>query len=140
MITWDPERHLQEWYPEVRVVDHEMPPGLLACIDLGQRVVWLAKGLAEGQRRSALAYEVGVLELGPFDRDSGDDGIVDDWASRLFIPFDDHLLDSFQRHSDLSEVAEELRVDVPLLKARLRSLTEAERDLLPATVWHWLDG
>ncbi|WP_346619011.1 ImmA/IrrE family metallo-endopeptidase [Blastococcus montanus] len=113
MITWDPWAHRVEWYPDVRVIE---------------TVQLVDSRLTTAERRPTLAYELGVLELGPFDQDRGD-GAAAGWASWLLIPFDD-LLAAAQRSTGLHEAAATLRVDVPMLRARLRRLSEEERALL----------
>lgn len=134
-MTWSPWRHLREWYPDVRVIETELAWRVLGCHDAGRRIIWLDDRLTAAEQRCTLAYQVGHLELGPFDPDVGDDGMVDDWASRLLIPFDD-LLQSCRRFEALADVAQELWVDVSMLKARLRGLTDAEQVLVAVDRWH----
>ena len=138
-IAWSPWRHLREWYPDVKVYEAELPGDVLGAVDHDQRIIWLRVGLTHAEKRSTLAYQLGHLELGPFDRDQGDGCMVDDWASRLLIPLDD-LLRGFRRLQEPSEVAEELWVDVTMLRARLRGLTEAEKDRLDSICWRWRDA
>jgi hypothetical protein len=133
MITWSPWRHLREWYPDVRVHEVELPNGVKGCVEHDRRIIWLDSRLTHGEQRATLAYQLGYLEVGP----SSDD--AEDWASRLLIPFE-HLLRSYQRYEELSEVAEELWADVQMLEARLRGLSDEERGLLDAARWLWLEA
>ncbi len=135
MITWDPWAHWQEWYPDVQVVTMKLPDGLRGCIDVQRRIIWLDETLTPAERRSTLSYELGYLELGPIDLDGGGGEMVYDWASRLLVPFDD-LLRACRRYDDLDDVAEQLSVDVPMLKARLRGLTDEEQALVGVDRWH----
>lgn len=129
MITWSPWRHLREWYPDVRVLEADLPGSLMGFLDREQRIIWLDNELSEVQRTCTLAVEVGVLELGPFSPDTGD-GAAADWAAMLLIPFD-ALLDVCGRTAELQEVAEELGVDTQTLRTRLDGLTAEEASLLP---------
>ena len=100
------------------VIEYDLPPGLLGCMDRERRIIWLTRGLNEAQRRSVLAYEVAEFELGPFDPDRSDEA-TGEWAARLLIPFD-ALLRAFRTTDVRSEAAELLGVDAPTLRARLR--------------------
>lgn len=141
-ISWCPWRHLNEWYPDVRVIEDELPGSILGCMEHERRTIWLSDSLTDGQRRATLAYQIGQLELGPFDRDRGDGGMVADWASRLLIPFEE-LLRAVQSHGEPSEIAEgslielaeELSVDPPMLMTRLGGLSEREWEVLRAHPW-----
>lgn len=133
MMTWSPWRHLREWYPNFHVHEAELPGALLGCVDVGKRIIWLSGDLTHAQRRCTLAFQLGHLEVGPASDDAYD------WASRLLMPFE-VLLRSYQRYGDLPEIAEELWVDVPMLKARLRGLSNEERSLLEAARWLWLEA
>lgn len=143
MITWSPWRHLDEWYPDVQVIDTDrLPVGVLGCMEHERRIIWLSSNLSEGQRRATLAYQIGQFELGPFDRDRGDGGMVYDWASRLLIPFDE-LLRAVRSHGQPSEIAEEsliemamaLAVDSPMLMTRLAGLSDREWEVLGSHPW-----
>lgn len=134
MIAWDPWRHLHEWYPDVRVVVMKLTDGLQGCIDVEKRKIWLSTHLDDAQRRSVLAYELGFLELEPVGLDE-DVARISEWAARLLIPFDGLLRGCLQR-DELADVAEDLRVDVPTLRTRLRGLSDEEQALVGVDRWH----
>lgn len=135
MISWDPWRHLREWYPDVQVHETKLPWPIQGCIDFRKRIIWLDCRLTSAQRRSALAYELGYLELAPVTPDGGGADQVNDWASRLLVPFDD-LLRCCQESDSLESIAAELQVDVPMLRARLRGLSDQEQALVGVDRWH----
>jgi hypothetical protein len=115
----------------------QLPGSAQGCHDREQHVIWLSDSLTAAERRSTLAHQVGHLELGPFDPDRGGGGMVDNWAYRLLIPFDDRRR-CCDRYDELADVAAELWVDWPMLRARLRGLMDGEQALLDVARWREL--
>lgn len=128
---WSPWRHLQDHHTGVEVFEAELPPGWLGCLDPGRRVIWIATGLTQAERRCTLAHEVGHLERGPVPTDpvllAAEERAVDQWAATRLIPTA-ALLTAVQWSSHLHEIAEELHVDQRMLRARLQCLDLDERD------------
>lgn len=109
----------------------ELPTGFLGCVDHAKKIIWLDSRLTQAERRSTLAHEIGHLERGaaPCDPElaSYEERAIDEWASRLLIPTY-MLVRAFQWSADLAEIAEELWVDMHMLRARMRGMTDAEQD------------
>lgn len=111
---------------------------MLGCVDIEGRRIWLDARLTQAEKRSTLAHELGHLERGSLcdpAAETAEEKAVEEWAARRLI--DVHALAralQWSRHVD--EVAEELWVDEHLVRARLRSLTDAEQDLILAALDH----
>lgn len=133
---WSPWRYLRERYPDVRVHELELPGDLLGCVDLGRRIIWLDARLTQAERRCTLAHELGHLERGlPCDpaAQAAEEKAIDEWAARRLL--DIHSLTrAFQWSAHLDEIADELWVDLHMLRARLRSLTDDEQDAIMAAI------
>lgn len=134
---WSPWRYLRDRYPDVQVFETELPPGVLGCVDHRARVVWLAAGQTQAERRCTLAHELGHLALDVV----GPSGLVraarehrvDAWAARRLITAE-ALADAMRWSPDVSEMAQELWVDECMVRARLRTLDDREQDMLMAVV------
>lgn len=109
----------------------ELPAGLLGCVDHDKRIIWLTTGMTQSERRCTLAHELGHLERGPAPVDpaaaEAEERAIDEWAARLLIPRC-ALVRAFQWSQYLEEIAEELWVDLKMLRARLRAMTDEEQD------------
>lgn len=95
--------------------------------DFGRNVIVLAKGLTQAERRSTCWHEVQHLLRGPVcghlrEREERD---VEAIVARDLIPFS-ALVDAMLWSLDDYELADELTVDVGLVRARLEGLTVAE--------------
>lgn len=90
--------------------------------------IQMRTGMLQAERRSTLTHELVHLERGPFPRwkRPREERLVDAEAARRLIPFD-RLADAMVWSGDEFEAAEELWVDVRMVRARLGSLTKAER-------------
>lgn len=131
--TWSPWRHLRVYHPDFVVHELELPAGLMGCVDLGRRTIWLDSRLTCREQRSTLAHEIGHLERGPAPCDpvasQAEERVIDDWASRKLIRAAD-LARAFAWSQHLPEIAEELWVDLHMLRARLRGLADDEQDMV----------
>lgn len=135
---WSPWRHLREHYSDVRVYETELPVRLLGCVDLDQRIIWLDSRLTQAERRCTLAHELGHLDRGVVCCDpvaaEVEERAIDGWAARMLIPVGS-LVRAFQWSCHLPEIADELWVDLHMLRARLRGLTDCEQDLVIEAMW-----
>ncbi|MCW2902895.1 MAG: 42, gp42 [Streptosporangiaceae bacterium] len=128
---WCPWDYVREQHPDVQVYEVELPGGLLGCIDHERRIIWLQAGIGDVQLRCTLAFEVAHLERGPtpaqpeLARARQND--AEDWAARQLIPTN-CLVFAFLGFTHLKDIAVELGVDLPMLRARLRGLTDDEQD------------
>lgn len=112
---------------------HELA-GVDAVLFGDLQTVLLHKGLLQAERRCALAHELAHHELGHSgcgDRRSllRQERAAEAVASRWLIPIE-ALADVQVWTPYLAEQAEELWVDVPMLRARLERLHPAERGYL----------
>lgn len=134
---WSPWTHVQKRHPDVQVIEMELPGQLQGCVDHDQRIIWLAAGLDTRQRRCTLAYEIGQLEQGPTPTDpclaAAHRRAAEDWAARMLIPTRG-LLEGFSKSYSLAQIADGLQVDLPMLRARLRGLSDAEQDAVMDTI------
>lgn len=128
---WCPWTHVREEHPDVQVYEVELPGGLLGCVDHEQRTIWLRAGMPVAQQRCTLAFEIGHLERGPTPQEpelaQARRNDATDWAARRLIPTSS-LVFAFRRSTYLGEIAVDLGVDLPMLRARLRGLTDDEQD------------
>lgn len=101
-----------------------------------QRVILLDAGLGQAARRSCLAHEVAHIEAGDVCCDIGPDGgrqsrrqevRADDRASKRLITLEE-LADALLWCLGVDELAEYLHVDTRTVRARVRSLTSAEKE------------
>lgn len=130
---WSPWRHLKDQFPDVEVYEIEFSVKMLGCVDLDKRIIWLDSRLTQAERRCTLAHELGHLERGVVCCDplaaENEERAIDEWAARMLIPAGS-LVRAFQWSSHLPEIADELWVDLHMLRARLRGLTDCEQDAL----------
>lgn len=104
--------------------------------DADRNVVVVRAGMTLGERRSTLAHELVHVEAHDVVRrglwrdvcEAGMEARADEIAARNLIRISD-LIDALTDTADYDAAAEVLGVDVDLLQARLRTLTDAER-------WH----
>ena len=94
--------------------------------DDGDHTIWLDPRQRQAQRRSSLAHELEHLVRGHRGCQApAVERLVEEAAARTLIDADD-LLQAFAWTSDPQELADELHVDVDMIQARLRSLTDDE--------------
>lgn len=83
--------------------------------------------MTQAERRCTLEYELQHVDRGPartWKRDH-EERVVDDLAARRLITFEE-LLEAMVWSYDEHEVAEELWVDVAMVRARMLGLTDEE--------------
>lgn len=105
----------------------DLPVDLMGYADFETNTVTLAHGLTQAERRSTLWHEVLHLLRGrvPEHLREREERAVDDAAARDLITFE-ALVDAMLWSRDDYEIAEELWVDVAMVRARLTGLTPAE--------------
>jgi hypothetical protein len=120
---WRVLRGLADW----RLLFDHLPEGILGHTDFRRRTITLAYGLTQAERRCTLEHELHHVDRGPAPqwRREHEERVVDDLAARRLIAFDD-LLEAMVWSYDEHEVAEELWVDVGMVRARMRGLTDEE--------------
>jgi len=108
----------------------DLPIGLLGYTDFARRVVWLDRSLTQVERRCTVTHEDIHLHRGPVPSDphlaAKEEAIVDGIAARRLVSLR-QLIDALLWSDNPAEVADELWVDVPTLKARLKGLADHER-------------
>lgn len=94
----------------------------------GIEVIVMRPGLAQVQRRCALAHELAHIDLGHTGGCTPqEERQASELAARWLIDLND-LIDALRWSTHLAEVADELWVDEPTLRARLDGLTDQERE------------
>lgn len=136
---WCPQAYVREQHPSVHVLEHDLPGSLLGCVDHERRIIWLKRGLTPAQWRCTLAFEIGHFEHGPMPPNpelaAARRAAATDWAARRLIPTN-CLVFAFQRSTHLQAIADDLCVDLPTLRARLRGMTDHEQDaVMDAIRW-----
>lgn len=118
----------------VNVVYEVLEDGCLGHWDAEARIITLARGLTQRQRRAVLAHE--VEHASHDDRPLLDavlharrERATDAAAARRLIPIE-QLLEALRWTGNERELADELWVDVHTVRMRLASLTPRERVLL----------
>lgn len=123
----DPWRWLRR-LPHITVewVD-DLPPDVMGRAIFGTLTVQLAKGLTQAERRTTCWHEVQHLLRGPTMTHlvPREERCVEAIVARDLIPLE-ALADAMLWSRDDYEIAEELTVDVGLVRARLEDLSEAE--------------
>lgn len=112
-----------------------LPEGVLGETDFDAKTVTLAIGLDQAERRSTLAHELEHIERGWSPCDVRTECQIERAAAVKLIGIRD-LGEAMAWASGLEEAAEELWVDVPLLRARLAHLHPAERAYLRRRLAH----
>lgn len=141
-VRYHPWRHLraqQSW----TFVTAELPEHRRAQTDWTTRTVTIAKGLTQAKRRCSLAHELVHMERGPVAADARtaarEERLVEAIMARRMIELRD-LGEALAWSQYPADVADELWVDGPTLRARLDNLTDAERAYLEARLsfmdWH----
>jgi len=126
-------------HPDWTLLMADLPPGEQGRWYDRQRVVVLARGLTQRERRCAVAHELVHAERGDDHTACGRVALrqeqhADAEASRRLITRED-LVDALLWTGDEGELADVLHVDVHMVQVRLRAMTEEER----AGIWAELD-
>lgn len=116
--------------------------GRRGCIDFAAREIQLRRSMRLVERRCVLSHELIHDERGPVPKwmTAREEAAVRQESARRLIVLED-LARALQWSPFITEVAEELDVDVPTLQARLTGLTDDERDSLATlSAHHELDA
>lgn len=111
---------MEEW--TCRIV--AMPEGVLGATDHPARVIYLARGLSQAQRRATLAHELQHVRT-----PTNTEHATDHDAVRRLIPLD-RLINALRWCLDERELAGELWVDPATVQTRLAELTPEETRLI----------
>lgn len=126
---WQAFRELVDWTLHWR----PLPPGRLGLTDYLEMTVTLAPGLTQAQRRCTIAHETEHIRRGPTMlphlRAREEEETIDRNVARQLIGIRE-LGEALAWSDDEHQVADELWVDVDILRARLRGLHPAERHYL----------
>lgn len=118
--------------PEVALHLVELPEGILGATD-GERI-WLDRRQRQAQRRCTLTHELEHLERGHTGcQPPAIEAQVEAAAARKLIPLV-ALAEAIVWASCEAELAQDLWVDVAMVRARLASLTLEERDYIEGVV------
>lgn len=126
---------------ECDVVD--LPDDVLGLAFHDERRIEIAEGLLQVERRCVLAHELVHLERGPCaGHHAREESAVDHEAARRLITLE-ALTTALLWSQDEHELADELWVDVAMVRARLAGLTTIERDAIErrfSASERWLDS
>jgi Zn-dependent peptidase ImmA (M78 family) len=129
---YHPWRALRD-HPDIDVEWTPLPDGILALTD-GRTRIWIDPRQHQAKRRCTLAHELAHIELGHTGGCTHrEDRAADQIAARRLIPLD-RLADALTWARSLEEAAEELWVDVAMLRARLDGLHPPEERYLTARI------
>lgn len=124
---WRALRALSDWTLTVS----DLPAGMRGRTHWPSRTITLRPGLNQAQRRSVLAHELLHVERGPvlIGWQCQEEHRVRVLTARRLIPLD-RLIDAARWSLDVHEMADELWVDVSVLRDRLGSLSPWELDVI----------
>lgn len=115
-----------------------LPEGVFETCDVTSGSITLNPGQTQAERRSTLTHELVHLERGQVPAcpiaAGREEQAVNAEAARRLIPLEaliDALLWSYDEH----ELADELWVDLDMVRARLDNLTDEERATIDAQLW-----
>lgn len=127
---WHPWRHLAHHHPRTVVRFADLPDGLLGYTDLSAGVIWLDRSLTQVERRCTLTHELEHVHRGHIPRDpvllAREEDLVEQLSARRLVSLRE-LIDALLWSDHESEVADELWVDGPTLRARIAGLAADER-------------
>ena len=130
---WHPWRHLADHHSDIDVEFADLGPGLLGYTDFAGGRIVLDRQLSQRERRCTLTHELWHIHRGRLPADPHLQGrehhAVDHGAARQLVTLDD-LVQALLWSTDPEEVADELWVDGPTLRARLDGLQPHEREAI----------
>lgn len=108
-----------------------LPNGDLGCTHHRLHLVLMARRQTQAERRCTIAHELVHLERGPVHiyHQAREEEAVEREAARRLISLE-ALADAMAWSTCSAEIAEELWVDEPMLKARMDALHPSERAYL----------
>jgi hypothetical protein len=108
----------------------DLPEGLLGYTDLSTGEIVLDRSLTQVERRCTLTHELEHVHRGHIPDDpvllAREEELVEQLSARRLVTLRD-LIDALLWSDRAHEVADELWVDLPTLKARIAGLAEDER-------------
>jgi Zn-dependent peptidase ImmA (M78 family) len=137
---WHPWKHAGEHYPHVTISCQQELPHRVWGLQLGH-MIWLCRRLNQVRRRCTLTHELIHLERGPVPTEPmariKEERVVSALAARRLIPVA-ALIDAYRwcPAGSPAELAEELWVDIPTLRIRMKNLDPFE----VAELEHELNG
>lgn len=111
----------------------QLPHGVWGLTDFRTRTVTLTLGMNQAERRCTIEHERQHILRGPVSSTSyvaREERIVDHNAARLLLPDVHRIGEALAWAHGLEEAAEDLWVDVDILRVRLEHLHPAERAYL----------
>jgi len=130
-VSYHPWRALRDLTHISLLWRERLPNGDLGHCLHAHRLIILSRRQTQAERRCTIAHELVHLERGPCapSHVGREELVVEREAARRLISIE-ALAEAMAWSTDSAEVAEELWVDEPMLKARLDSLHPAERAYL----------
>ncbi|MGB3302648.1 MAG: hypothetical protein WBA98_08160 [Gordonia sp. (in: high G+C Gram-positive bacteria)] len=135
MTIWHPWRWARDHHPDV-VIDctRRLPGGVLGLV--GERTVWLHRGLTQRDRRSTLTHELLHIEF-----PEASEAWVERETARRLITLE-QLVDAFAwlRHPTIEALADHLWVDQQTAANRMQHLDPIEVAEIEAACdgdWSW---
>lgn len=132
---WQRFRALTQW----RLDFTSLPGNLLGTTNHATKTVTLDRRLLQAERRCTIAHELEHIARGPTPTDpilaAREEETIDRIVARKLITIR-ALGEALAWTTSTEEAADELWVDVPTLKARLRSLHPSERAYLKKRLEH----
>lgn len=122
---FDPWEHVAAAGIAVTVTD-KMPAGMWGATD--GHAIWIDAGLTQFEARSTLAHELVHHTVGHGSHQSERvERRVDETAAVWLLPDVEEVLEAARWARSWQEWAEECRVDVYLMRARMRAMSAPER-------------
>jgi hypothetical protein len=134
-----PWRRLRDDWPDWQVQFVNLPDGVRGYTDQEIRTIFVSRSLNQAGRRSTLAHETEHVLRGHTSCDEREDELVELAAARLMLPIGE-LVSVFRWARNYTEAAEELWVDVDLLRCRIRHLDALERGAIQAAIMNRDEG
>lgn len=133
-----PDSFIRQRHPDVRVEETDLlPNSILGGVDHEKRIIWLARGLSEVQRRCTLAYEIAQFQQGPTPTDpclaAAYRRVAEDWAALMLVP-SEAFVDAWAACLDLAAMAARVGVDLQMFRARIRAASDADQDAAIAAI------
>lgn len=136
-MAWNPWREARS-IPDLTVAVLRLPAGQAWWL-AEERAIVIDSSLSQAGRRSALAHELAHVEHGDLPQRCPvlrlrQERAADTRSAIRLIDID-ALVEALLWSQDEHELAEHLWVDVTTVRARLATLTDAERDEIETALW-----
>jgi len=135
MNAWHPWRWARDHHPDL-IIDCTRRLAGDAMGLLGERKIWLHRGLTQAERRTTLTHEIIHIE----QPDTSEAAVERETARRLITT--DQLVDAFRwlRHPTVADLADHLWVDRQAAACRMQHLDPIEVAQIEAATdgdWSW---